>query len=190
MAAGLAAKFAGTALGKALAPQLAKWGPRVKAAAPQVLPFMPKPENPTWRNIGIGLALDAIPEVGFAALLASQLPEDTPWHERAGAFAQDALIGTAVGTLGTAALGKGLRTAGVPAQHAHVAQMATSPFLYMGVNTMLPRPFEEGAWRRAENTRMQEEAQRRQLEDQQLAESVRIQTEEGILNSLFGGWQG
>ena len=189
MGAGIAARFAGTALGKALAPQLAKWGPKLKAATPNILPFMPNPAQPTWRNAAIGLAIDAVPETGYAALLASQLPEGTPWHERAGAFAQDAALGTAIGTLGTAGIGAGMRRAGLPERTAHLTQMGVSPFLYMGANAVVPRPFEEKAWKRAENKQIEEERQRRQLEDQQLAEAVRSQTEQGLLTDLFGGWQ-
>lgn len=184
MAVGIAAKFAGTALGKALGPQLAKWAPKLKQATPNILPFMPDPANPTWRNAAIGLALDAAPETLFAGMLAAQLPEGTPLHERAGAFVQDAAIGTAIGTVGTAGLGAGLRRSGMGEQGARMAQMATAPMMYMGANAMMPRPFEEAAYSRAERKMIEEERARRAAEDEQLSRQV----EQNTANQLLGGF--
>jgi hypothetical protein len=183
MALGLGVKFAGTALGKAIAPQLAKWAPKLKAATPNILPFMPDPANPTWRNAAVGLALDAAPETLFAGMLASQLPEGTPFHERAGAFLQDAAIGTAIGTVGTAGLGAGLRRAGMGEQAARMTQMATAPMMYMGANALMPRPFEEAAYSRSERKMIEEERARRAAEDEQLARQV----EENTANQILGG---
>jgi hypothetical protein len=185
MALGLGVKFAGKALGQAIAPQLAKWGPKLKAATPNILPFMPDPANPTWRNAAVGLALDAAPETLFAGMLAAQLPEGTPFHERAGAFVQDAAIGTAIGTVGTAGLGAGLRRSGLSDQNARMAQMATAPMMYLGANALMPRPFEAAAYSRAERKMVEEERARRAAEDERLASQV----EQNTIGQILGGFQ-
>jgi hypothetical protein len=191
MAAGIAARFAGTALGRALAPQLAKWAPQIKAAAPHFVPFV-NPANPTWGGIGRGLALGAVPEALGGTMLAASLPAGTPWTDRALALGQEVAVGTLASTVGSGGVSMGLRRAGLGDETTQAIRMVADPALYMGASMLVPNMGLNRAMQREEGRLMtqqrEQEAlrqQQEQLERQQLAESVRAQTEQEILSGLL-----
>lgn len=177
-AAKMAHKLAGTARGAG------------KAAGTVAEYAIPGYQRGAGRNQLAGLlAADVVPETLYATMHASMMPEGTPMATRVGAGLEDAAIGMGLSWLGQGAAEGGLRaierrTGKRINDHVRYATKAgIGGATMMGGYSLLPKPFTESAYQKAEEAMLAEEQFRRQQEDAQLA----AQVEQNTINQLFGG---